>query len=163
MKTIVRVNIDIMTEKSKRLNKLDFDEKLTNLFEAKGYAVDELISRGAYGQVYKARDLKKKRIIALKVMFIEKMKPKMVGTFLSREIEILRQLAERPHRFIVYILEVLYARGKLMVFMEYTAEGDLTVFLRKSGPVKEAQAAIWFAQLSNALHFLHIENRIAHR
>lgn len=153
-----------MTEKSKRVtNKLDFDEKLTNLFEAKGYAVDEMISRGAYGQVYKARDLKKKKTIALKVMFIEKMKPKVVGTFLSREIEILRQLTESPHRFIIYILEALYARNKLFVFMEYTGEGDLVGYLRKSGPVKEPQAAIWFAQISSALHYLHIEHRIAHR
>lgn len=153
-----------MTDKSKRVNnKLDFDEKLTNLFEAKGYVVDEMISRGAYGQVYKGRDLKKKRTIALKVMFIEKMKPKVVGTFLSREIEILRQLTESPHPFIVYILEALYARNKLFVFMEFTGEGDLTGYLRKSGPIKEAQSAIWFAQISSALTFLHNEHRIAHR
>lgn len=153
-----------MTEKSKRVNiKFEFDEKLNNLFEQKGYAVDEMISRGAYGQVYKGRDVKKKKTIALKVMFIEKMKPKVVGTFLSREIEILRQLSESPHRFIVYILEVLYARGRLMVFMEYSSEGDLTSYLRKIGPVKEPQAALWFAQISSALHFLHIEHRIAHR
>lgn len=55
------------------------DAKTKAVFDRKGYTVLTKISEGAFGQVYKARNEKRKEIDAVKVMHLKEVEEKGLG------------------------------------------------------------------------------------
>lgn len=47
--------------------------------------------------------------------------------------------------------------------MEFAPNGDLSGFMKKSGPMKERLAQFWFSQVVTALMHVHATLRMAHR
>lgn len=50
----------------------------------------------------------------------------------------------------------------LQILCRYAENGDLLTILNGKSPVEEERAAIWFAQLSSAVKYLHSQY-ISHR
>ena len=132
-----------MSDNNKEVT-LKVDEKMAALFREKGFVAERMLSKGAYGQVFRGTDLKTNKPVALKVVFLDKVSDKIRAKFLPREIVALMQVSH-PH--IVYVLDIMRADQKLFFILEFANGGDLTRFIKANGPIPERQTAIWFAQV----------------
>ena len=47
--------------------------------------------------------------------------------------------------------------------MEFASNGDIAGYLKDNGPLSEAQTREWFAQIVEAVFFIHEKLGIAHR
>jgi hypothetical protein len=118
----------------------------------------ELLGQGGMGTVYKARQLRLDRLVALKVLAVG---PDTAGTFADRFLREARALARLAHPAIVTIHDFGEA-GELYYFvMEYVEGGSLRRFVRP-GRVEQAQAMSLVLQMCDALQYAH-EEGIVHR
>jgi hypothetical protein len=118
----------------------------------------ELLGQGGMGTVYKARQLRLDRLVALKVLAVG---PDTAGTFADRFLREARALARLAHPAIVTIHDFGEA-GELYYFvMEHVEGGSLRRFVRP-GRLDQAQALILVLQMCDALQYAH-EEGIVHR
>jgi tRNA A-37 threonylcarbamoyl transferase component Bud32 len=126
--------------------------------QSPGYEVLEEISRGGVGVVYKARQVKLKRFVALKVLLAGgHAGPEQLSRF-RREAESLAQL---QHPNIVQIYEVGESDGLPFLSLEYVEGGSLARRL-ESGPLPAVPAARLVETLARAVHAAH-QRGILHR
>jgi hypothetical protein len=117
-----------------------------------------LLGQGGMGTVYKARQLKLDRLVALKVLSVG---PATGATFADRFLREARALARLGHPHIVTIHDFGEA-GQLYYFvMEFVEGGSLRQLLRR-GPLGQAEALGLVVQMSDALSYAH-EEGIVHR
>ncbi len=118
----------------------------------------ELLGRGGMGAVYKARQRRLDRLVALKIL------PPGLGddpSFASRFEREARALAKLQHPNIVTLYEFGESTGQFYFLMEYVEGVTLRQLLKKGGlPPREALAIV--AQVCEALQFAH-EHGIVHR
>ena len=97
-----------------------------------GYRVEALIGHGGMGAVYRAKDLRLGRTVALKLLAEE-----LVGDdrFQERFLAESRLAASIDHPGIVPIFEADDADGLLYIAMRYVDGGDLGALLRREGPL----------------------------
>ncbi len=118
----------------------------------------ELLGQGGMGTVYKARQLRLDRLVALKVLSVG---PDTAGSFADRFLREARALARLAHPAIVTVHDFGEA-GELYYFvMEYVEGGSLRRFVRP-GRLEQAQALSLVLQMCDALQFAH-EEGIVHR
>jgi serine/threonine protein kinase len=123
-----------------------------------GYEVLEEVGRGGMGVVYKARQVKLGRIVALKMILAGgHAGPGDLARF-RREAEAVARL-QHPH--IVQIHEVREADGLPFFSMEFVEGGNLTRQLNGT-PMPPRRAAGLIETLARAMHYAH-ERRILHR
>ncbi len=122
-----------------------------------GYELLEVIDQGGMGVVYKANQVKLRRIVALKMIAGSRVGPKQLARF-RVEVEAVAQL-QHPH--IVQIYEVGEVDGHSYFSMEYLAGGTLTGQL-KAGPLAPRAAAELLEVLARAIHHAHTRG-IVHR
>jgi serine/threonine protein kinase len=118
----------------------------------------ELLGKGGMGAVYKARQTKLDRLVALKVL------PGETGrdpTFAERFLREARALARLNHPGIVAVHDFGEADGLLYFVMEYVEGANLRQIMR-SGNLAADQSLAIVAQVCEALQFAHNEN-IIHR
>jgi cyclin-dependent kinase 10 len=118
------------------------------------------IGEGTYGIVYRARDLRKDEIVAMKKMRMERETDGVPVSGL-REIAILLNL---KHDNIVHLKEVAVGRNLDSIFlvMEYCEQDLASLLDNMHTPFSEAQVKCIMMQLFRGLHFLH-QNFIVHR
>lgn len=122
------------------------------------YELIEEIARGGMGIVYKARQIKLKRIVALKMI--------LAGQLASEE-EIQRFHAEAEaaasleHSGIVPIYEVGQLGGQYFFSMAFV-EGKSLAKVLQQGPLTPERAADYVGQIADAISYAHNEN-IIHR
>ncbi len=122
------------------------------------YEILEELGSGGMGVVYKARHLRLKKLVALKMI--------RAGAFAS-ELEVkmfqaeVRAVAKLDHSGIVAVHEVGMHAGQHFYAMDYVSGGSLSVLLRDE-PVASARAAELVKQLADAVHYAHGEG-IVHR
>ena len=121
-----------------------------------GYEIEGELGRGGMGVVYRARQIKLNRIVALKML---------TGHYGSDELQ--RFLAEAEtaaglqHTNIAHIYEVGEHEGAPFYSLEYVEGGTLADHLRKQMPTPH-QAAQLLIQIARALHFAH-QSGVVHR
>lgn len=118
------------------------------------------VGQGTYGNVYKARDLDSGRVVALKKVKFDNLKPESVR-FMLREIKTLRRL---DHPNIIKLEGVATSRMfcSLYLVFEYM-EHDLTGLVFSSEtPFTEAQVKCVFKQLLLGLDHCH-KSHVLHR
>jgi len=117
-----------------------------------------LLGSGGMGEVYKARQLSLKRLVAVK-MILTGVEPtaEEAGRF-RVEAEAVARL---QHPNIVQIFDIGEAQGCPYLMLEYVPGGNLADRLR-SGPLPPDQAAELAATLARAIHFAH-QHHIIHR
>jgi serine/threonine protein kinase len=123
-----------------------------------GYEILEEVGRGGMGVVFKARDVRLNRLVALKVL---RSGEYAGGEEVSRFRLEAEAVARLQHPNIVGVYEVGEAEGRPFFAMEYVDGGNLSQRLDGS-PLPPDQAARLVAVLAQAMHYAH-ERGVVHR
>ncbi|KAL8743920.1 MAG: hypothetical protein Q9190_003785 [Brigantiaea leucoxantha] len=130
----------------------------------------ELIGKGAYGRVFKANDLKRKQIVALKVVDVDphdykvhfQEKDDSISTVLH-EIKVLRQLRDSNAKNINLYIDAFPIHSQLWIVTEYCPGGSLHTLMQGTGSKLEEKYIVPVArELAEALKAIHAAG-IIHR
>ena len=112
------------------------------------YVVEEPIGSGGMGEVYRARDERLGRRVALKVLLRRLADDPGFRERLLRES---RLAASLDHPNVVPVYEAGEADGRLFISMRYVDGTDLKALLRRQGALDPARAIALAAQVAAAL------------
>jgi serine/threonine-protein kinase len=122
------------------------------------YEITALLGKGGMGEVYRARDAKLKRDVAIKILPDEFSRdPDRLGRF-QREAEVLASL---NHMNIAAIYDLQEMKGTRFLVLELV-EGETLAEAIDRGPLPVAQALNIALQISSALEAAH-EKGVVHR
>jgi serine/threonine protein kinase len=124
-----------------------------------GYRIDELISRGGMGVVYRATNVALNRIYALKVLAPDLAEDDAFRERFKREM---RVAASISHPNVVAIHYAGEQDGLLFFVMDYVVGTDLRELLKRTGAFEPARAVDILEQLGAALDAAH-ERGLVHR
>ncbi|PRH76707.1 serine/threonine protein kinase [Streptomyces solincola] len=124
-----------------------------------GYLVEAEIGRGGMAVVYRARDLRLERTVALKLLAPELARN---DTFRKRFAHESRVAAAIEHPHIVPVFEAGETEGVLYIAMRFVAGQDLRALLDRRGPLDPAQGGRIAAQVASALDAAHA-HELVHR
>jgi serine/threonine protein kinase len=123
------------------------------------YVLLERLGKGGMGQVFKARNWKVGRVVALKVIRKERLAwPGAVRRF-RREI---LASAHLNHPNVVHVYDADEVEGTYFFAMEYVAGTDLARLVKERGPLPVAQACDCVRQAAVGLQHAH-ERGLVHR
>ena len=117
-----------------------------------GYRLEELLGRGGMGEVYRARDVRLGRLVALKVLAPNVAEDERFRERLLRES---RLAASLDHPNVIPIYEAGEEGARLFIVMRFVAGGDLKELLRREGALDPARAVAIFEQVADALDAAH--------
>ncbi|MFJ4366337.1 serine/threonine-protein kinase [Streptomyces chartreusis] len=123
------------------------------------YRIEREIGRGGMAVVYRARDLRLERTVALKLRAPELARN---DTFRRRFSHESRTAAAIDHPHIVPVFEAGETDGVLYIAMRYVASSDLRHLLDREGPLPPGTALRIAAQVASALDAAH-EHGLVHR
>ncbi|KAL8947662.1 MAG: hypothetical protein Q9222_006082 [Ikaeria aurantiellina] len=130
----------------------------------------ELIGKGAFGRVFKANDLERKKVVALKVVDVDPHdykvhhleKDESIQTVMH-EIRVLRQLRDNNAKNINLIIDAFPIHSQLWIVTEYCPGGSLHTLMQGVGSKLEEKYIIPVArELAIALKAIHATG-IIHR
>ncbi len=124
-----------------------------------GFVVEEAAGRGGMGVVYRARQLRPERIVALKVISPEFAGDPAFQDRFKRESEIAAQI-EHPNVIPVYA--VGEEAGVLYIAMRFVVGTDLRATLTQAGRLEPQRAAAIVDQVAQALDAAHARG-LVHR
>lgn len=124
-----------------------------------GYLVESEIGRGGMAVVYRARDLRLDRTVALKLLAPELARN---DTFRQRFAFESRVAAAIDHPHIVPVFEAGETEGLLYIAMRYVAGRDLRAMLNRTGPLPLDTATRIAGQVASALDAAH-DHDLVHR
>lgn len=122
------------------------------------YVIDELLGKGGMGEVYRARDRRLDRTVAIKFVSAEKSGDAGAAERLAHEARVNSAL---NHSGIVTVYDIGRYRGRPFIVMEFVDGEPLSVRLKK-GPFNVAETLRLGAQLAEALAAAHVEG-VVHR
>ncbi|WP_405810069.1 serine/threonine protein kinase [Streptomyces sp. NBC_00210] len=123
------------------------------------YLVESEIGRGGMAVVYRAKDLRLDRTVALKLLAPELARN---DTFRQRFTHESRVAAAIDHPHIVPVFEAGETDGILYIAMRYVAGQDLRALLDRKGPLSVQAAGRIAAQVASALDAAH-DHDLVHR
>ena len=123
------------------------------------YQMVEEIGRGGMAVVYRARDVRLGRWVALKVLAEDLARD---DAFRRRFIRESRAAATVDHPNIIPIFDAGEAEGVLFIAMRYVGGQDVHSLLNRAGPLPPARAAGIVAQVASALDAAHASG-LVHR
>jgi serine/threonine-protein kinase len=123
------------------------------------YRIEQEIGRGGMAVVYRARDLRLDRTVALKLLAPELARN---DTFRRRFTHESHVAAAIDHPHIVPVFEAGETDGVLYIAMRYVPGSDLRHLLDRDGPLPLATAVRIAAQVGSALDAAH-EHGLVHR
>ncbi|MFC9926341.1 serine/threonine-protein kinase [Streptomyces sp. NPDC127190] len=124
-----------------------------------GYLIESEIGRGGMAVVYRARDLRLERTVALKLLAPELARN---DTFRQRFTHESRVAAAIDHPHIVPVFEAGETDGVLYIAMRYVSGSDLRHLLDLRGPLPLPDTVRMAAQVASALDAAH-EHGLVHR
>jgi peptide/nickel transport system substrate-binding protein len=127
--------------------------------ELGGYRLEALVGRGGMSTVYRAKDLRLGRRVALKFLAPELAQD---ARFRERFLTESRLAASIDHAGIVPIFGAAEVDGLLYIAMRYVEGTDLRALLRRDAPVAAERAVDLVAQLAGALDAAHARG-LVHR
>jgi hypothetical protein len=116
------------------------------------YQLEEEIGRGGMAVVYRARDVRLDRWVALKVLALDYAQDE---AFRQRFIRESRTAASVDHPNIIPIFDAGEAGGVLYIAMRYVAGQDVHSLLHSAGPLPVARALSIVGQVASALDAAH--------
>jgi Protein kinase domain len=117
-----------------------------------GYRIEELIGRGGMGVVYRAYDLRLKRLVALKLVAPTLALDERFRERFARESELVMSL-EHPN--VVPIYDAGDVDGRVYLAMRLVDGTDLGFLLRTDGALEPARAIAICTQIAAALDAAH--------
>jgi serine/threonine-protein kinase len=117
-----------------------------------GYAVEERVGRGGMAVVFRARDERLGRVVALKVLA-----PVLAEDegFRRRFIRESRAAAAVDDPHIIPVYEAGEERGVLFIAMRFVGGGDVRSLVRRTGPLPALRAASIVSPVASALDAAH--------
>ncbi len=117
-----------------------------------GYRLEEQIGEGGMAVVFRARDERLQRQVALKIL-----SPTLVADeeFRRRFIRESRSAAAVDDPHIIPVFEAGDANGVLFIAMRYVPGGDVGTLVRRLGPLSGARAAAIISAVASALDAAH--------
>jgi eukaryotic-like serine/threonine-protein kinase len=122
------------------------------------YVLLERLGAGGMGQVFKAREQRLGRIVALKVLRKDLVKPDLIRRF-HQEIQATARLS---HPNVVHAFDAEQVGDTHIFAMEYVAGIDLSRLIKHSGPLPVAQACDHIRQAALGLQHIH-DHDMVHR
>jgi serine/threonine protein kinase len=123
------------------------------------YELRDIVGRGAMGEVYRAHDTVRDRIVALKRLPADLVKDRSYTARFRRESELLARLRE-PH--VIPIHDFGEIDGRLYIDMRLVEGIDLESLLQRDGPLAPARAVAMLEQVAGALDAAHHDG-LVHR
>ena len=124
-----------------------------------GYEVERVVGSGGIGVLYRARQVRLDRPVALKVVEPEVAGDPVVRERLRREA---RTLAALDHPNVVPLYEAGEEGGTVFIATRWVEGTELGTLIRRDGPLEPARAARIAAQIAAALEVAH-EKGLIHR
>ncbi|WP_405139414.1 serine/threonine protein kinase [Sphaerisporangium sp. NBC_01403] len=123
------------------------------------YLVEAVVGRGGMATVYRARDHRLGRAVALKVLAPQLSQDQR---FRDRFVRESRLVAGIDHPNIIPIYEAGESDDLLFIAMRYVEGADLRKLIQASGPMPVARAYRLFSQIASALDSAH-QHGLVHR
>ncbi|HRU95447.1 MAG TPA: serine/threonine-protein kinase [Anaerolineae bacterium] len=123
-----------------------------------GYDLTQQIGRGGMGIVFKGKQLRMDRTVAVKLLLRSSMTDVMVEKFRHE----CRLSARLRHHNLVALIESGESDGWHFMAMEHVCGCTLAKLVEEKGPLPEADAVEICAKIADALHHAH-QNGIIHR
>ncbi len=123
------------------------------------YTILDRIGAGGMGQVFKAEHRRMKRLVAIKTLPANTMKDAAAIARFQREVE---AAAKLRHPNIVAADDAAEANGVHFLVMEYVEGQDLSVLVKKNGPLPVEKSVNFILQAARGLEFAHGEG-VVHR
>jgi serine/threonine protein kinase len=124
-----------------------------------GYEIESVVGSGGVGILYRARQVRLDRPVALKLVEPEVAHEPVVRERLRREA---RTVAALDHPNVVPLYEAGEENGTVYIVTRWVEGTELGTLLRRDGPLDPARAARIAAQLASALEVAH-EKGLIHR
>jgi len=118
------------------------------------YELLDLLGRGAFGVVFKARHLTTEHTTAVKILTIKSEEDLEIA---EQEITLMRDCI---HPNIVGLFGSNLYNDKLWICMEYCGGGSMQDILDRTGPLNEGQIAYVIRETLQGVHFLHASGRM---
>ena len=117
-----------------------------------GYRLKEQVGAGGMSVVFRARDERLQRVVALKVL-----SPALAAdeAFRQRFIRESRAAAAVDDPHIIPVHEAGEAKGVLFIAMRYVPGGDVRTLIRRAGPLSPSRAAEIISAVASALDAAH--------
>ncbi|EEH34694.2 hypothetical protein PAAG_05740 [Paracoccidioides lutzii Pb01] len=134
------------------------------------YVFEELIGKGAYGRVYKGRQIHSQKVVAIKVLEIDTvdyksvrdMKDESIKDFIH-ETKVMKQVKEAGAKNINMLIEAFSIHSQLWLVCEYCPGGSVKTLMRAMGDKLEERFIIPIArELAEGLKAIH-DAGIIHR
>lgn len=132
------------------------------------YHLTELIGKGSYGRVYKAKSLVQGQVVAVKIIDIDHgdfMSPRLADTCsdLLKEIKALKLLSRGGARNINLVIDAIPVGQAMWVVTEYCAGGSVSTLMKPTpGGLQEKWIIPILREIAVALRWVHAEG-IIHR
>jgi serine/threonine protein kinase len=123
------------------------------------YVVLDKLGQGGMGVVLKAEHKRLKRLVALKVMSSDVVKTPDALKRFHREVE---AAAKLRHTNVVATDDADEAKGTHFLVMEYVEGSDLSVLVKKNGPLSVSQTVRCILQAARGLEYAHKQG-VVHR
>ena len=131
--------------------------ELNELLDA--YEVTEFIGQGGMGAVYRARQVKLDREVAIKFLLDS---TSQVAETVERFLREAKTLARLRHPNIVTAIDADDVNDMPYLVMEFVPGTDFSALVKQHGPVSIEQAIDWILQAARGLEYAH-DNGVVHR
>ncbi|CAD8048119.1 unnamed protein product [Paramecium primaurelia] len=141
-------NIEIKKKQEKRLFKnLKFQD----------FFILEILQKGSFGTIYKAKYFKDDKMYVLKQQNKEQLRKFSQLEYAINEVKLLRKI---NHPFIISIKGLFQTKQNLYYQMKYYEKGDLSDYIGQGCVLSENVSKILIAQVILAIEYLHSLNII---
>ena len=124
-----------------------------------GYEVENVVGSGGIGILYRARQLRLDRPVALKLVEPDVAREPLVRERLRREA---RTVAALDHPNVAPLYEAGEEDGTVFIATRWVEGTELGALIQRDSPVEPARAARFAAQIASALEVAH-EKGLVHR
>lgn len=156
-------------EDAKKMQKAVIESCKKSGKEIPQYQLSELIGKGSFGRVYKAKSLASGRLVAVKIIDIEEsdtVNPKLADTYsdLLKEINALQRLSDSGAKNVNHVIEALPVGQSMWMVTEYCAGGSVATLMRPTAPggLQEKWIIPILREVAEAIHWVHSQG-IIHR
>jgi len=150
-------------------DKLPFLESDNELSPSQGFLIGKhyickgssnLLGKGSICDVYKGFDRKERKVVAIKVIYIDRLQTIKQLDHISEETKLLNSI-NHPNIIKLFDSGKLSQQYRYMT-LEYCNLGDLDTYLRHFSPLSENKSRYFMTQIVSAIQFLHSKS-IIHR
>jgi eukaryotic-like serine/threonine-protein kinase len=123
------------------------------------YVLREVIARGGMGEVWRAHDIERDRVVAIKTLLPALSEDQVLAARFRTEAQAMAVLSDPS---IVEILDFGRSNGTDFIVMTYVEGESLRSLMHRDGPLPADQVMSLVSQAASALHAAH-EQGIVHR